>query len=187
MDFYDVIEERTSIRNFKNEDINEEKLDRIIKAAMMSPSWKNRTSYKFILVKDNEKKEELSKAIMNDTNEAANSIIEAPMAAVIVGNPTISGEIDKRDYYLVDSAIAMEHFILAATSEGYGTCWIASVDEDKIRKTLHIPEEYRVVAITPIGEIAENKPHNEKKDTKEYVFLDQWNKSYDEAKNLVLH
>ena len=50
MQFYDVVKMRQSIKKFKNTPINTEKLARMINAAMMSPSWKNKTSYKFILV-----------------------------------------------------------------------------------------------------------------------------------------
>ncbi len=80
----------------------------------------------------------------------------------------------------MDSAIAMEHFVLSATNEGYGTCWIAAIDEDIIKKTLSIPQNYKVVAITPVGEIAESKEHNDKKDVKDFVFLNTWDNAYSE-------
>jgi nitroreductase len=180
MQFYDVIENRASIKEYKNTPINKEKLARMINAAMMSPSWKNNTSYKLILVDDPKERELLSRAVINETDDAARSIIQAPMAAVIVANPEESGIVEGREYYLVDSAIALEHFVLAATNEGYGTCWIASIDEEQIKRVLAIPDKYRVVAITPIGEPAENKAQHIKKDVRDYVFLNTWGKSYTE-------
>lgn len=180
MQFYDVIKQRTSVKKFKNTPIHRDRLARMITAAMMSPSWKNRTSYKFILVENQEEKEALAQAIVNETEDAATAIRVAPMAAVVVANPEISGVVDGREYYLVDGAVALEHFVLAATNEGYGTCWIASVDEDKIRQALGIPGEYRVVAITPIGEIEEGKEHYAKKDVRDYVFLNKWKNAYTE-------
>jgi nitroreductase len=181
MQFYDVVKSRQSIKKFKNTQINTEKLARMINAAMMSPTWKNKSAYKFILVDEKKELEQISKAIMNKDNSAAQSILEAPMTAVVVADPNASGEVENREYYLVDSAIAMEHFVLSATNEGYGTCWIAAVDEDIIKRTLSIPENYKVVAITPIGEIAETKEHNMKKDVRDYVFLNTWNNSYTES------
>lgn len=178
MQFYDVIKNRQSIKNFKDSPINPEKLARIINAAMMSPSWENKTSYKFILVDEKKELEQLSKSIMNKDNSAAQSILEAPMTVVVVADPTASGEVENKEYYLVDSAIAMEHFILSATNEGYGTCWIAAIDEDIIKKTLSIPQSFKVVAITPIGEIAESKEHYDKKDIKDFVFLNTWDNEY---------
>jgi nitroreductase len=180
MQFYDVVKSRQSIKKFKSTPINTEKLARMINAAMMSPSWKNNTSYRFILVDEKTELQQISKAIMNKDNSAAQSILQAPMTAVVVADPSASGEVENREYYLVDSAIAMEHFVLSATNEGYGTCWIAAVDEDIIKKTLSIPQNYKVVAITPIGEIAESKEHNDKKDVRDFVFLNTWDNAYAE-------
>jgi len=178
MEFYDVVETRKSIKKFKNVPINPEKLARMINAAMMSPSWKNNTSYKFILIDEKSELEQISKSIMNKDNAAAQSIIDAPMTVVIVADPNASGEVENKEYYLVDSAIAMEHFVLAATNEGYGTCWIAAIDENIIKKALSIPQNYKVVAITPIGEIAQSKDHYDKKDVKEFVFSNTWDNAY---------
>ncbi|MGV8980346.1 nitroreductase family protein [Clostridium sp.] len=178
MEFYDVVKTRKSIKKFKNTPINNEKLARMINAAMMSPSWKNNSSYKFILVDEKEKLEQISKSIINKDNSAAQSILDAPMTAVIVSNPEDSGEVENKEYYLVDCAIALEHFVLAATNEGYGTCWIAAMDEDIIKSTLSIPQKYKVVAMTPIGEIAESKEHNDKKVVSDYVFLNTWDNAY---------
>lgn len=178
MEFYDVVKTRKSIKKFANTSIDNEKLARMINAAMMSPSWKNNTSYKFILVDEKKKLEQISKSIINKDNSAAQSILDAPMTAVIVADPDDSGEVGSKEYYLVDSAIAMEHFVLSATNEGYGTCWIAAMDEDIIKSTLSIPEKYKVVAMTPIGEIAESKEHNDKKAVSDFVFLNTWDNAY---------
>ena len=178
MEFYDVVEDRKSIKKFKKTPVDAEKLARMINAAMMSPSWKNKTAYKFILVDEKKELEQISKAIMNKDNTAAQSIIDAPMTAVVVADPDSSGELENKEYYLVDSAIAMEHFVLSATNEGYGTCWIAAINEDIIKKTLSIPQNYKVVAITPIGEIAESKEHHAKKDVKDFVFSNTWDNAY---------
>ena len=178
MEFYDVVRDRKSIKKFKNTPINPDKLSRMINAAMMAPSWKNNTSYKFILVDEKNKLEQISKSIMNKDNSAEQSILDAPMTAVIVADPNASGKVENKEYYLVDSAIAMEHFILSATNEGYGTCWIAAIDEDIIKKTLSIPESFKVVAMTPIGEIAESKGHYNKKEIKDFVFLNTWDNAY---------
>lgn len=178
MQFYDVIQNRTSIKKFKNTSINREKVERMINAAMMAPSWKDKESYKFIIVEEANKKNAIAQAVKNKTQEAADAVKEAPMVAVVVASPEKSGEIDNKEFYLVDGAIAMEHFILAATEEGYGTCWIAAVDENKIKSELGIPESYRVVGLTPVGEIGEQKKQQPQKDIKDYVFLNNWNSVY---------
>ncbi|WP_425446886.1 nitroreductase family protein [Dethiothermospora halolimnae] len=178
MDFYNVIENRTSVKDFTNTPVNKEKLSRMINAAMRAPSWKNNTSYKMILVNNKNEKDRLSETIMNDTDSAKNALKSAPMAMIVVADPSESGIMADREYYLVDSAVAMEHFVLAATNEGYGTCWIGALDEDRVRDILNIPKEYRVVAMTPIGEIQQTPTHHHKKDVTEHVFLNNWGSSY---------
>lgn len=178
MQFYDVIKDRTSVKEFKSTPIDSTKLDRMINAAMMSPSWRNNTSYSFVLVSDKNEREALASTIKNDTDRAAMAVKEAPMTAVVVSDPSQSGVVADREYYLVDSAIAMEHFVLAATNEGYGTCWIASIDEDKIREILNIPHNYRVIAMTPVGEPEEINEHHNKKDVRDHIFLNSWGNPY---------
>jgi nitroreductase len=180
MQFYDVIESRLSVKKFERTPVDKDSIARAINSAMMSPSWKNNTSYKFILVDDPREKEMLAQSIINDTDKSAISVKQAPIVAVVVADPSKSGVVGDKEYYLVDSAIAMEHFILAATNEGYGTCWIGAFDENKIRQTLSIPDDYKIVAMTPIGKTAENPQHHSKKDVRDHVFLNKWGEAFTE-------
>ncbi|WP_461206449.1 nitroreductase family protein [Clostridium sp. DL1XJH146] len=178
MQFYDVINKRISVKKFKNTKVEDEKLDRMIKAAMAAPTWKNKSAFKFILVDEKNVKDQISNCVINKTNEAANSIREAPLIAVIASDKEESGEVDGKAMYLVDSAIAMEHFILAAENEGYGTCWIADLDEKSIKSILNIPQKYKVVAMTPVGEALEEKEHYPMKNIGEYFFKNEFHKPY---------
>jgi nitroreductase len=186
MDFYDVINKRKGIKKFKNTEISDEKLGRIINAAMSAPSWKNKTSYKFVIVDDKHKKDAIAEAIRNSSDEAKNAIKDAPIVSIVVGEPEDSGNVDGKPFYLVDGAIALEHFVLAASNEGYGTCWIASFDEDIIRRELSIPFNFKVIALSPLGEIEEEKPHNPMKNVNEHVFINDWNSPFSKRKEKVL-
>ena len=73
---------------------------------------------------------------------------------------------------------AMEHIILAATAEGYGTLWIGAIDEGEVKDILKIPDEYKIIGITPVGEIAEEKEHYKAKDSKEFAFKNEYNNPY---------
>ena len=184
MEFYDVIRSRSTVKSFNNDPIDEDKLMRIITAVSMSPSWRDNTSYQLILVDDEDEKNMLANTILNDDNNAKMAMEQAPMAAVIVGDPSESGVVADKEYYLVDSAIAMEHFVLAATNEGYGTYWIGAFDEDKIRNILSIPKDHRVVAMTPLGESSEiNTPNYN--GNNEHAYLNKWGKEYDDNNKLI--
>jgi nitroreductase len=52
---------------------------------------------------------------------------------------------------MVDVAIALENMVLAATSEGLGTCWVGSFDEEEVKQILKIPEDYRIIALLAVG------------------------------------
>jgi nitroreductase len=178
MHFYDIIRKRDSIKNFTDRPIDNSKVQRIINSFLNSPSWKNNKSPKIILVNNIQQKHYLASCVVNDVNSAANSLNQAPLVAIVVADPVESGIIDDKEFYLVDSAIAMEHLVLAATNEGYGTCWIASIDENKIKQILDIPHNYRVVAMTPIGEVGSYPIHkNSEPQNQNHVFWNSWNNS----------
>lgn len=191
MEFYDVVKKRKSIKKFKSGELDREKLLKIIDAAMRAPSWKNSTPYKFILVDRDDLKQNIAGAILNKTTDTAEAVTNAPATIVVVADPNASGSMEEKDYYLVDSAIAMEHLILAATEEGYGTCWIGAFNEKKVKEILGIPDNYKVVALTPIGESAEGEaeePHQPKKDVKDYFYVNKWNESYmDQNVKVLIH
>jgi len=54
-----------------------------------------------------------------------------------------------------DVGAAMENMILAALAEGVGSCWLLSIDRDKLRAVLGVPEDYRVDSVLALGYPAE--------------------------------
>ena len=47
--------------------------------------------------------------------------------------------------------LVVEHFVLAATEAGVGTCWIGWFNERGVRKALDVPRSVRVVALLCVG------------------------------------
>jgi len=174
MEFYKVIENRTSNKSYKSTPIPKEKLDRIINAALIAPSWKNETCYRFVFINQQNQKDQISNTIINKTDQTANGVKQAPLLAVIVADPFESGYTGGKSYYMVDCGIAMEHLVLAATNEGYGTCWIGSFDEEEVRKILNIPQNFRIVAMTPIGESDECDEHYAPKNYTQHIYYNNW-------------
>lgn len=145
MEFIDVIRSRKSVRSYKNEDVEEEKLKQILEAARLAPSWANKQCWRYIIVNDKEKIQKLASGIINSWMKSAKIVV------VACADPKNSGTRNEMDYYLVDVAISMQHLVLAATDLGLGTCWIGGFDETKVKKILEIPEKIKVVAMTPVG------------------------------------
>ncbi len=144
MEFMDVINARKSVRGYINKEVEDEKLTQILEAARWAPSWANKQCTNYILVKDKKKIEELASTFMG-------WIKQAPVVVVACADPKASGQRNGMDYYLLDVGISMQQLVLAATSLGLGTCWIGGFDEAKIKKALAVPENIKVVALTPVG------------------------------------
>lgn len=140
----DVISKRRSIRKYKPDPVPEEDIRYILEAARLAPSWANSQCWKFVVVTDQQTKEELAKA-------GNNWIAHAPVIIVACADPSKPGTKGDQQYYMLDVGIAMEHLILAAADRGLGTCWIGAFDEDTVKKVLGVPEDIRVVASTPLG------------------------------------
>ncbi len=147
MEFQEVINQRRSIRNYEDRDVEDDKIEYVLECARLAPSWMNMQCWHFIIVTDKDKIKELAKmcGVINRW------IKKAPIIVVACADPLSSGRREDINYYLVDTAIAMEHLILAATDVGLGSCWIGSFDEKEIKKLLGIPPRIRIVALTPLG------------------------------------
>jgi nitroreductase len=144
----DIIKARKSIRSYKDTPIEEEKLRYVLNAFRRAPSAKNIQPWKLVIVKDEKKKSDLSIACNNQT-----FIAEAPVLIVACAKEeeaygVMGGYMNS---YPIDIAIAFQHLMLAATEQGLGTCWIGAFKEKLVKDILKVPEEIRVVALTPLG------------------------------------
>ncbi len=174
MELYEVLRNRRSVRKYSSEDVSADKLEKVLEAARIAPSWSNKQCWKFIVVRDPEKKKNLAES-MPENNPARKAVGEtAPVVLVLCADPTASGKQDDKEYYLLDAGLAMQQLILAAYAEGLGTCWVALFDEKKARPVCAVPENYRVVALTPLG-VPEKQPSEKpRKDLNEIVYAEEW-------------
>jgi nitroreductase len=147
MDFYQVVQTRRSHREYKTDVPSEDVITRILNAARLAPTWANMQGMQYIVVND----PELVKDVWRAVNQKQ-KFIDAPMYIVGIISEKASGVSGNGiKYFTVDFGICFEHLILAATAEGLATCWIGWFNEKKLKQLLLIPEEYRVLGLTPIG------------------------------------
>lgn len=156
MNFSEVIEKRRSIRKYKNTSIPKEKILKILEAARIAPSASNRQPWHFIVVENKETIKKLAKS-----EWAA----EAPV--MIVG---LADKAASPNWFDNDLGIAFEHIVLAATDLGLGTCWMGQRNrEELVRSLLGIPDNFRVVAMTPLGVPDETPVHKDRKSLEDIV------------------
>lgn len=173
MELYEALEDRRSIRKYTADPVSDETLQKLLCAAGIAPSWKNNQCWRFIVVREQSRKQKLAGSLP-DGNPCKKAIAEAPVVLVLCADPQTSGRQDGKDYYLLDAGLAMQQLMLAAHAEGLGTCWVAWFDEAKARPACNIPEPYRVVALTPLGVPAHRPSPRPRKELEEIIFLEEW-------------
>lgn len=148
--FLDQFKLRRSIRKFENKEVEKEKLDIILKSALLSPSSRGIKPWEFVTVSDGGVLEKLSVS----KQYGSKFLSGAPVGIVVIGDKNAS------DVWIEDTSIASLIIQLAAQDLGLGSCWIQirerlqsenQKSEDYIREVLNIPENYGVLSIIALG------------------------------------
>lgn len=174
MDIYEVINSRRSIRTYKPDPVSREAVSRIIEAALKAPSWANKQCWRFIVVDSKTEKILMGKA--SGQANIAKACETAPYVIVLCADPKESGVKNHMEYYMFDSALAMQNLMLAATAEGLSTCVVGWFDEKAVKGILNVPEDIKVVAYTPLGCADESPAARPRKKQNELVFYNSWGK-----------
>lgn len=147
---------------FRPDPIPAEVLYRIIDSARWAPSPFNTQPWEFIIIRNKDTLKKLA-----DAAPTAQYIADAPMAIAVVilpitaqypfhqqvGEPRHAG------------AMAVQNLMLAAWELGIGTGW-ATIEKDRARKILNIPEEFDILTVIPMGYPLEKPPEHVEKDRK---------------------
>jgi nitroreductase len=153
MDFEELVRRRRSVRRFTPEPVDEASIIKALECARLAPSARNLQCWHYVVVT----RKDLISEVARAGGRLNAWLKDAPAIVVGCADPRRSTQSNGIDYYAVDLAISMEHFVLAATELGLGTCWIASFDEDIVKQALSMPPGIRVVALTPLGRPAERE------------------------------
>lgn len=146
MEYYEVIQQRHSVRSYTSDPVEAEKLRRILEAAVLAPTAANRQAFKVIVIETRGHEEELKKIYNKPW------LIEASYVLCVCSVPEKCWvRSDKKVYSDVDAAIVMDHIILAATAEGLGTCWIGAFNPLAAKEVLELDDSLEPIAFTPLG------------------------------------
>jgi nitroreductase len=154
MNVLDAIKNRRSVRSYSDKPIPADVMAKMKLALRDAPSACNLQPWRFILVSDEKLRGDVAHAALDQMWMA-----QAPLIVVACGFPEqaykkMGGYGNSID---IDLAIAVDHLTLAAVAEGLGTCWIGAFSEEAVKKVLGIPENVKVVAMTPLGYPSEAK------------------------------
>jgi nitroreductase len=168
MNFFDVIKTRQSIRSYKPDPVEPEKLDKILKAASKAPTASNMQAFKVIVVKTAGHEKELNKIYAREW------FVEAPYVLCVCAMKDVyEARKGRRDFSEIDAAIVMDHMTLAATALGLGTCWIGAFDPDAAREVLKLDDTLEPIILATLGYPKQPAIKRQKKTLDELVVY--WN------------
>ena len=159
--FGELIKARRSMRKFTEEELTQEQVVTLMKAALMAPTSKRSNAWQFIVVDDKEKLKEL----LFCKEQASQFIADAALAVVVAADPLAS------DVWIEDTSIASIYLQLQAEDMGLGSCWVqvrerftasGMPSNDYIHNVLELPLPLQVLSVIAIGHKAmERKPFDE--------------------------
>ncbi|NIN64862.1 MAG: nitroreductase [Anaerolineae bacterium] len=169
MNFSELIQERYSVRAYKRDPVEDDKLQEVLEAARLAPTAANRQAIQFIVVHTEGREEELGRIYKADW------FVQPPLVICACGIPAENWvRKDGKNYNDVDVAIATDHLILAAADLGLGTCWIGAFDPQATREVLDLPDGVVPIAFTPLGYPADEPRPKKRKSLSELVRYERW-------------
>lgn len=178
--FSQLIKLRRSMRQYTDEELTQEQVVALMRAALMAPSSKRSNPWQFIVV-DNK---ELLRRLSLCKAQASQFIADAALAVVVAADPLAS------DVWIEDSAIAAAYIQLQAEDLGLGSCWVqvreritasGQPSNDYVHEVLDLPLPLQVLCIIAVGHKGmQRKPFNEDNLQWEKVHLNAWTEGGDQ-------
>ncbi|MFX1561553.1 MAG: nitroreductase family protein [Promethearchaeota archaeon] len=174
--FFEVVRRRRSIRRYQDSEIPDEHIRQMIEAARLAPSTNNTQPWQFVSVKDPDTIRLLTLVAGNQRFIKGSKVVIIALAnrasSCCPGNPSM--------WHVLDTMIATEHVVLAATALGYGSCWVAMLDSRQsqqiaaVKQALRIPESADIVALVTLGVADEIPPPRQTKELSEIAFSEAY-------------
>ncbi len=194
MDFFEVTKKRRSIRHFTDDPVKEDDLMAMLEAARLAPSPRNEQPWHFIIIRDRQVIDNLrdmvnalldaqiqdaeskvwKKALKNKRFGAVN-VFDAPVVVVVLSRPYPNRDPENQPIFnqgLQGVSAAIENFHLAATSLGYGGCWVVlplELGQMEIEAMLGVKKPWFAVAMLSIGVPSEKPSLAKRKSLEEIV------------------
>lgn len=167
MNVYEATTNRRTIRRFKQKPIPFETLKKIVNAGRLAPSSANLQPIEYIVIDEANLVENVFETLkwagyISPAGDPPTG--ERPVAYIIIlankkKNP---GNCER------DAAAAIENMILVALEEGIGSCWLGSIDTNKLTDILELPEHIKIDSVLALGYSNESPQIEEIKDSVKY-------------------
>ena len=151
MNFYELAKDRYSVRTFKPDPIEKEKLDKILQAGRIAPTACNYQPQRIFVAKSEDARQKLA--------QVCQCTFGAPVILVVCYDRDRNWKSNLMPGYEsgeTDAAIVTTHMMLQAWELGIGSCWVGLFNADEVSNILGLPENLTVSALLPMGYPAEN-------------------------------
>lgn len=146
---------RTSVRSYLDKSIEDDKIEKLLRAGMAAPTAVNKQPWHFVVVTDKSLLQKLAKA-----NPYAEMVARAPLAIVVCGDMTKALDGNAREFWVQDCSAASENILLAATGLGLGAVWTGTYPSEErcaaVSEVLGLPE-----TLIPLNTIVIGYPNGE--------------------------
>jgi len=190
---FDTMKERRTVRKFKATPVPEEHIMKILDASRFAPTAGNQQPWKFLLVRDRKKLNQLKKEALRwflesyrskrkpeeeqleGVQEGVRESLENALSAPVYVAVLVDSESEHPDYVIYDGTLAAGYLMIAARALGYGTGFYTTFfPEEKMKRFFDIPANYKLICFTPIG-VPESWPETPpKKNLEEVVVFDSF-------------
>ena len=170
MEYSELIAARYSVRAYRPDPVEDEKLQCILQAARLAPTAANRQPFQLVVLHTAGREAEIGRIYHRRW------FVQAPIviAVCVISSQAWVRESDRFNARLIDAAIVADHLILAATNLGLGTCWVAAFDTEAARKVLGLPAEAEPVVFIPLGYAADSPGPKTRKPLADLVRYEHW-------------
>jgi len=169
MGFLELAKRRYSVRAYKPDPVEDEKLQQVLEVARLAPTACNLQPFQFIVIHTKGKEAELRRIYSESW------FMQAPIVICVCGIPSQSWvRRDGKNYCEVDVTIAMDHLILAAADLGLGTCWVGAFNPEAAREVLGLPYNVEPIAFTTLGYPDDHPGYKSRKSINELVRYEHW-------------
>ncbi|HOO78766.1 MAG TPA: nitroreductase family protein [Lachnospiraceae bacterium] len=145
MDFLQLAQERFSVTSFSDKEIEQEKVESILRAGQVAPTACNLQPQKILLIQSKEALEKYRKCTVSHFN--------APLAMLVCYDRTLcwSREYDRKLSGDVDAAIVTTHMMLEAADLGVGSAMVMNFIPEAVREEFKLPANYVPVCLLALG------------------------------------
>lgn len=161
--------ERRSIRKYQDENVEEEKIEKLLEAAAAAPSAGNEQPWHFIVIKDRERLNHLA-----EIHPYAKMLKEAPLAIAVCAD---LNKQKHQGFWVQDCSAATQNILLEAVSLDLGTVWIGchpAKDREKVvSEYLEVPADFKTLSLIAVGYPAEEKGRVDRL-SEDIIHYDNW-------------